>query len=847
MLATAVAAAVADVPVYTNEPSAEYLTRWLVCGPYPFAPGPSGGPETYLWPALQEDFLAASGGEANPKIADGATVTAGSTTCRWTPYASPTVVVSLDKAVTATDGVLAYAYAEIESPEDRACILALGSNDDSRAWLNGALVVDDPGPGGLQQDGIQIPVVLRKGNNTLLVKVGDRGNLWEFCARFLPIEKPYIDRLEWFRVARNDAFAPIIEPVLNSAQAQSLVQATTLAIHPKNNPEQTVWQGAWSGNDTLVLPVDPGFYGEYVLTADTTFTGGAVQSLSMAFTAGDPQDHVLFADGASEYSIVVPSNASDSERWAGQELQHWLKEVSGAELPIVDRSDSDKAIVLGAYEPVQKLVGTDFAAPTPEDEAFTYKNFGPTIAIWGGSMRGTMYGVMAFLENEMGVRFYTPRVTVTPKKAQYAFKYINLSDKPGLRVRNDFYFEAFDPIWAAHNRVNGAMGYREQPGGVECYWAVHTFYPIMPPDEFFGEHPEYYSLIDGVRTHDHAQLCVTNPEVLSIFTERIKQRMRDNPEYLIYSVSQNDWRNPCQCDNCQAIAKREESESGPIIWFVNQIADDIKDEFPDKFIGTLAYQYTRKPCKTLKPRENVVIRLCSIECCFSHDFMSCPQNQEFVADAEGWAAIAPHLYVWDYVVNFSHYTMPYPNFPVLKPNLQFFRDHNAIGVMEQAAYQSRGGEWSELRMYVLSKLLWNPDRPDVDGIIDDFMYGYYGRSGQYVREYFDLLHAQVTPETHIHLGLEPNDPLFSDGFVERSEAIFDRAENVADNEEIRQRVEMARLPIMYLKCKRQPRIAVQEGTYDRFNAICQREEVRLLAEAGAPHVDAFQAEMEAHR
>src|SRR5690606_9364691 len=135
----------------------------------------------------------------------------------------------------------------------------------------------------------------------------------------------------------------------------------------------------------------------------------------------------------------------------------------------------------------------------------------------------------------------------------------------------------------------------------------------------------------------------------------------------IYSVSQNDWHKPCQCDNCQSIALYEESESGPVIWFVNQIADAVKDEFPDKFIGTLAYQYTRKPCKTLRPRENVVIRLCSIECCFAHDFLSCPQNQDFVEDAKGWAAIAPHLYVWDYVVNFSHYIMPNPNFPVLQP------------------------------------------------------------------------------------------------------------------------------------------------------------------------------------
>ena len=377
--------------------------------------------------------------------------------------------------------------------------------------------------------------------------------------------------------------------------------------------------------------------------------------------------------------------------------------------------------------------------PKDEDESFTYRSVGPAVVIWGGKQRGTLYGVMSFLEREMGVRFYTPKVTVAPKKAKYAFTCLNHSERPGVRVRNDFYYEAFEPIWAARNRVNGAMGYRQQPGGLECYWAVHTFYPLMPPEEFFKDHPEYYSLLDGKRTADHAQLCLANPDVLRIITERIKQKMRELPEYLIYDVSQNDWSNPCQCPQCQAIVDREGSQSGPIIQFVNQVADKVKAEFPDKFIGTLAYSYTRKPPKTLKPRDNVVVRFCSIECCFAHDFTTCPENKTFVEDMNGWAAIAPHIYIWDYVVNFSHYIMPYPNFRVLQPNIQFFRDHNAIGIMEQAAYQSRGGEFAELRAYLIAKLLWNPEA-EVEPIINDFMYGYYGRAGQYVRAYFDLLH-----------------------------------------------------------------------------------------------------------
>ena len=553
--------------------------------------------------------------------------------------------------------------------------------------------------------------------------------------------------------------------------------------------------------------------------------------------AGKSITYSLVSGKKSSYRIALDPKASESEQWAARELQHWLKEIAGAELPIqtIDQTFTGPQIILG-YNVVIKEK-TVAATPTDLDESFRYCNSGPDILIYGGKQRGTMYGVMAFLENELGCRWYTPTVSVIPKREEITFNSYDHSEAPGIRVRNNFYFEAFDSIWATRNRMNGSMDTRQQPGGVESYWAVHTFYPLMPPTEFYKKHPEYYSLINNKRIHEEAQLCLTNPDVLKIITQRIKKRMRESPEYLIYDVSQNDWDNPCQCEKCQAIVKREGSESGVIIWFVNQVAEAIEKEFPDKYIGTLAYKYSRKPCETIHPRKNVVVRLCSIECCFSHDIKSCPRNKSFLEDMQGWSAIAPNLYIWDYVVYFQHYIMPYPNIRVLQPNIKTFQENNSIGIMEQAAYQSRGGEFAELRSYVISRLLWNPDC-NVEDVINDFMHGYYGRAGKYVRQYFDLLYSRITPETHIHIEthkynkLTAQDDIFSGEFVEQSCRIFENAGKVADNVEILHRVEMASLPVLYLKCKRTPVLSRNDGTYDNFTRIAKREGITHYAEYG---------------
>jgi len=820
----------------------EWLQNWYLVGPFQLEEGVD---EFLHLGGFEEDFLANNGGENNPRINENELVEFNGETIKWKAFNSANPVISLDETISKKSFVAAYAYTEIESDAEGVCILALGSNDGGRLWFNGEQVWDSPGARGFTTDDDLIPVTVKKGKNKILLKIEERGNTWEFGVRFLPFNlNEFVASQSIFQVNVLDTGIPELQFLLRESVANELFKSVQLNI-VNDNTNNTIWNGNWPVVQNMILPLNNPAFQKNILNITATLTNGNLWEKEIPFSSGKLVNHILFENGKTDYVITVGKNASESEQWAAMELQHWLEKVSGAEFSIKtdDEERTEHEIIIGWNNHLLASLDGEFEKPADTDETFQYKNVGSNVLLWGGKERGSMYAVFSFLENELGCRWYTPDVTVIPSKEKFTFNYFNTTESPTLQVRNDFYYEAFNPVWAARNKINGAMSLREQKGGVEGYWAVHTFYPFMPPAEFYTEHPEYYSLIDGERIHERAQLCLTNPNVLDIVTEKLRKTMQENPDYLIYSVSQNDWRNPCQCDKCQAIAKKEGSEAGPIIWFVNQVAERIKDEFPDKYVGTLAYQYTRKPPLNIVPHENVVVRFCSIECCFSHDFESCSQNDAFLNDLEGWAAIAPHMYIWDYVVNFSHYILPYPNFKVLQSNIKTFIDNKAIGIMEQAAYQSRGGEFAELRAYLIGKLLWNVNA-DVDAVINDFMFGYYGRSGQYVRAYFDFLHSKITPDTHIHLGLKPDDVLFLGDFVREADKIFDEAERVADNEEIRRRVEMARLPVMYLKCKKTPHEAIYDGTYKRFSQIVKREGITHFAEVGKPFVDSFYKEME---
>ena len=307
------------------------------------------------------------------------------------------------------------------------------------------------------------------------------------------------------------------------------------------------------------------------------------------------------------------------------------------------------------------------------------------------------------------------------------------------------------------------------------------------------------------------------------------------PDATIFSVSQNDWRNPCTCEKCRELDEREGGHMGTMLTFVNAVAEAIENEAPHVAIDTLAYQYTRKPPKTLRPRPNVIIRLCSIECCFAHPLESdCAVNQEFADDIRGWSKIADRLYVWDYVTNFHNYMMPWPNFNVLADNVRFFADHSVVGLFEQGSYaDGGGGEAAELRAYVLAKLLWDPSADPI-AARDEFIEGVYGNAAGFVKLYHDLYHEPVAgDDVHLHIFCDVDNPHITEEVLRRGDALLTQAEAAAESREVRERVEVAHLPVQYAMIRTMDADdPARKELLDHFLAICERGRIQAGQRTG---------------
>ncbi len=449
----------------------------------------------------------------------------------------------------------------------------------------------------------------------------------------------------------------------------------------------------------------------------------------------------LTVDGT--WSIRVPASPTAYERYASEKLRGVLSEVFGESVQVTENA-SEPYIAIGSASE------TDVSALA--ENGYRIQAIDGNIHIGGTGTRGLQIGVYRFLEEFCGRKVYTAQVTVLPKAQR-------------LRVPADTdilytpFFEYTETDWrcgssdiAEFSMANGLFGgmYRSlsaEMGGTIRYIGgfCHTIGSLCETAKYKDSHPEYLALHNGERTTD--QPCLSNPDVLKIATENVLQILKrehdPNASLQIVSVTQNDNYHYCQCDDCKAFeAAHGGVQSATILRFVNAIADVVKSKGYDNVgIDTFAYQYSRQAPTGIVPRDNVIVRLCTIECCFSHtlDDPNCALNKALMQDLRDWSDICDRLYIWDYTTNYAHTCLVFPDFGVIQRNIQIFFEHSVKGIYEEGNYylSSCDAEFGDLRLYMIAKCLQDP-YCDLDAEIDGFLAAYYGNGWMHIRKAVDL-------------------------------------------------------------------------------------------------------------
>lgn len=448
-----------------------------------------------------------------------------------------------------------------------------------------------------------------------------------------------------------------------------------------------------------------------------------------------------------DYIIVISENASDMEKNSAEKLNQYFSQMSGLSLAIVtdDTAETEKEIIIGKTN----REGASFAIDRTGlgDDGVVIKTVGEKIILSGAEQRGTIYAVYTFLEDYFGCRWFTHDLTVIPEKEKLEIpKNIDFTYVPQITFRStDWISPVKSNEYKVANQLNDSTyGVISEEYGSSISYAgsfAHTMQWLVDTSLFETE-PELFAYGKNSLKRTTNQLCLTNPKTLELAIKGVRSWLEQNPGAKIISVTQNDNQDYCICKNCRKVDREEGSQAGTMLRFVNAIADNIKDDYPDVMVDTFAYQYTRKPPKITVPRDNVIVRLCSIECKFSTPLNSgaIKENNAFAEDIKKWSELCNNLFIWDYTTNYSHYLAPFANFDVLQDNMQFFVENNVIGLYEEGNYTAAesDGEFAELRCYLLAKLMWNP-YCDIDRHMYEFCEAYYGSGAQGIVDFINYI------------------------------------------------------------------------------------------------------------
>ena len=565
--------------------------------------------------------------------------------------------------------------------------------------------------------------------------------------------------------------------------------------------------------------VDPGPQTEPEITTEPKIPTEPEQTTEPEETVPDtgyPVD--LFEIGGvafSEFSLFVQPSAAKGMTDAVELLIEYAEKATGHRLTVTEDASTEHVIVIGTTELDTEEVKAARSRIKNDGYAFVEQN--GKLYITGSCTAGTVYGVYTFMENYLGVRFYAKDFTcvrdnpISRIPKDYCEVY-----SPAFLMRDTFWYDVSHNQTLANRLKDNSEYIPEMEGGISYAGSfVHTLAALSGMPHEIGKQP-----------------CLTDEKVYQTVLANVKAWLRANPQAKIISVSQNDSAAEhlgCQCANCKAIDDREGTPMGSLLTFVNRIAGDIKDEFPDVYVDTLAYRYTRQAPKTIKPADNVIIRLCSIECCFGHPLSdeSCANNAAFKKDIEEWSAICDNLYIWDYTTNFMYYLAPFPNLGVLRENVKFYKDHHVIGMFEQGNYQSTSGEFGELRAYLLAKLLWNPDMSEEEyhRHMNEFLEDYYGAGWQHIRAYIDMT-TELAAKCEVGIYHSVRDMLqqgmSSDemiAFGEEVVAMWEKAYEEADTDAQKAHVEKSMVQAYYVGQLRGPK---RKEYITRMYEICEK-------------------------
>ena len=469
---------------------------------------------------------------------------------------------------------------------------------------------------------------------------------------------------------------------------------------------------------------------------------------------------MLVSKYKSEYSIVVPEKSSEIINIAAQDLQKYIKLSTKCELQIIDDSSvtadlSRKYISIGQTKLVSQI-GKVADHSIVGDSGFNITLNGNIIMLQGATDEGSLYAVYEFLNKEIGFEPYAiDEIYYNTLGDVPMYNFGTYTSVPAIQYRMPTYGWTSDVVDSKVLRLIGGQSNGTSIYGLDWGCASHSIEWLLPASKYQKDHPTWYG---------NGQICLCQDDLIDELVNNLKPYILNNPTARFFELGHGDTLQACGCKDCTASAEANGGIGGVYVRWLNKVGEKIEawqEEIGldrEVWIMGLAYQaYQFAPAVknsdgTFSPvndsvvcRDNVSIRYAPIAACYAHaiDDPNCKVNARGAFDEEimKWSVCSKeNLHLWIYCFEYYDRFFFFNDLGSLNNSYKFYSKAGVYGIKDEGSLGSGNNPFLALRLYLRSKLMWNPEL-DMDILIDNFYGHYYKEAGPYMKAYLDAIRA----------------------------------------------------------------------------------------------------------
>ncbi|WP_341677879.1 DUF4838 domain-containing protein [Niveibacterium sp. SC-1] len=551
----------------------------------------------------------------------------------------------------------------------------------------------------------------------------------------------------------------------------------------------------------------------------------------------------LVVQSSSTYMrVFAQRNADVVTLGAAGELAKYLGQISGASfLPLAadDTAGQWPLVIVGKEAAIARGAVAASAFNDLDGDGFILRRNGKDLVLAGATPRGTLNAVYWFLDRKLGVRWLAPDATRVPSLPTIQLAVTDERHVPRFAYREVLNTEGENKAFRAHNLLNGeSHGYSFTPTTPELdvwdhSWSAKggaaNFYDLLPPATYQVSHPEWYP---------GGQVAMMNSGVRDLMAQAIVQKLRALPDYrqVWFYLDAMDWGWDMDAAS-QAFANAHGATAGaPRLDMANDIIRRVQTTLPGARLAFNAYQWSFAPPTDMTVSSDVTVVPMTVQIDYS-TAMNVGRNVALGQGIARWSQMSSRVLVWDHITNFAGFIQPTPNIYPIGSSIRWLATlPNVIGYFGEGAWNTAGAEFSNLRLWMISRLLWNPELEARD-LVADYCNAYYGAAaGPIMLRYIDLMHSTAASHSDI-VGVRttPDAAMYDLAFIRSADGLLNQAETAANGDApALARVRAARMGVDYLALVRRQSYqeeAARSGS--TWNADVSGRSQRLAATATA--------------